>query len=323
MTNLCFVATFAALLALTGVSQGQIDQSRYFSTDTQFDAIEAVVRISILKGNDGVFGSGVCIGSDGRSTYILTCAHVIEHAAQATSTSIEFFTRASYPKPHSTHTAGFRFWVDRKNDLGLIQVSARWQKRVNVCPFEETRLLQIPVLAVGCGMAAPPSCQVGNITHQDGVGDLVVNRGACGGRSGGALISKFGLTGIIARGGDDRTHAVNHMKIHQFLKKVGHEELLVNTPPPPAAATTWTGLEALRGLGKVTLELHADGTVRKTDGETTVTGAWNCKGSRVVMVFADRIYLAEIKERTMSGAAQLLKDGKLQGKPWIFATTRR
>jgi hypothetical protein len=55
-----------------------------------------------------------------------------------------------------------------------------------------------------------------------------MDRGAIGGRSGGALLSAGGLIGILARRSDGQTHAVNYWKIRRFLHSTGHGWLLPN-----------------------------------------------------------------------------------------------
>jgi hypothetical protein len=315
--------TLAFLWLSVAPAQAQIEQSKYFSKDFQLRAVAAVARISIEYKDLRVYGCGVCIGDDGKHTYILSCAHVIEGADKSASTKVEFFSEKSYPNPCLSHTKGFTFWLDRDNDLALLKVAVTGGPVVKICPHDADLNFNIPVLAVGCGAGAPPVAQVGKFVGQDNLDDFLINRGAVGGRSGGAAISAHGLIGIIARTSDDKTHAVNHWKIHRFLKDIGYAGLVKKPAATAVAGTTWTGKENLQGFGKLTFEFHADGTAVMTDAQGTVKGTWAQKGQKVVIRFSDCVYVGEIKGQQMSGAAQFVENDQLTGKPWTFAVTRQ
>jgi hypothetical protein len=225
------------LLGSTSVAQAQIERSRHFTDDFQYSALEVMVRINIYWEDKRSQGSGVCIGHDPERKHsaILTCAHVVEGVDKARGASVECFTKQHYPNPSLTWTNGFQLWVDRERDLALLWVPVYVPAAIKLCPSTTVVPFKTPVLAVGCGTGSPPVCQVGTFFGQDGIQDLVMNRGAIGGRSGGALISRHGLIGILARTGDDQTHAVNYWKIHQFLKKAG---LTVSADGGPPAEET-------------------------------------------------------------------------------------
>jgi hypothetical protein len=217
-----------SLLVAAAPARAQLERSKNFSEEMQFNAIESVVRITLSYDKLRVRGCGVCIRSDGKHTWILTCAHVIEKADQAVGTKIEFFCKKSYPTPCWTHTAGFESWIDRANDLALLKVAVKGARIARLCPANTRLRFNTPVLAVGCGVGAPPVAQIGTFVGQDKEKDFLMDRGAIGGRSGGALINNEGLIGIIARTSEDRTHAVNYWKIHQFLTRVGQAPPVAN-----------------------------------------------------------------------------------------------
>jgi hypothetical protein len=222
------VLSVLALLWLALPARAQIEVSRHFGEDVQRRAFETIVRINVDHGNYAVQGSGVCIRSANGKSYILTCAHVLKDVEKAKGTVIEVFTRDSYPNPSKTYrTSGYRYWRNHKTDLALIVAKIDVPSSVKLCRKTTKVPVGTPVLAVGCGAGAPPVCQVGRVKGQDSDKDFVMDRGAIGGRSGGALVSASGLIGILARRSDDgETFAVNCWKIHQFLRSSGHSWLI-------------------------------------------------------------------------------------------------
>jgi hypothetical protein len=316
-----------ALLCAAAPARAQIEPSRHFSKEYQLRAVETIVRISILFEHNGVQGSGVCVGFDGKHSYILTCAHVLQGADRAADTRLEFFTERSYPNPSAVHTASFQFWLDKENDLGLIKVAATVPSRIAISPGDAELKVNTPVLAVGCGKSAPPVAQVGKLIGRDPLNDFLVDRGAIGGRSGGALISNHGLVGILARASDDRTHAVNLWKIHAFLKKTGHARLLPASREPEApasvAGTVWVGSEDLEGFGELTFQLQKDGTAVMIDSKSTVKGTWTQDGAQVVIRFANCAYTGRFNGGTLAGQGRFFADGQGRGEPWNFRVARK
>jgi hypothetical protein len=285
--------------------------------------VQTVVRIRLDYQDQWVSGSGVCIGDNGQHTFILSCAHVIEGADKAKSTKVDFFSENKYPDPCYSATDGFTFWLDRDNDLALIKVAATGGTWTDICPPNAELKFNIPVLAIGCGKFTPPVAQVGKLAGQDNLKDFVINRGAIGGRSGGAVFSaQHGLIGIIARTSDDQTHAVNHWKIHRFLKNINYAGLLKKTDGTSVAGTTWTGKENLQGFGKLTFEFQADGTATMIDAKNTVKGTWTQEGQKVVIRFSNCVYVGEIKGQQLSGTGQFMEKDQPKGKQWTFSVTR-
>jgi len=304
-------------------ARAQIEVSRHFSEETQRGVMEAIVRITIQR-QDGkaVQGSGVCIEYDGKYSYILSCAHVVEHVSPSNKTTVEFFTRQSYPNPSRVYSGPIRFWGQRNTDLGLIKLAARPPRTLKLCPDETTPPFRTPVLCVGCGIRAAPVCQVATFVSQDEKYDFLVNRGAIGGRSGGAVVSRHGLIGILARTGNDATVAVNHWKIHEFIAAV-KEEVQKETVQAAPSRITWKGSETLQGFGKLTFQLHADGTAVMIDAKNTVKGNWNQKGQRVAIVFSNCAYAGELKGRTLRGTARFMENNESTREPWRFQVVRQ
>ncbi len=216
-----------ALLCAATSAQGQVEPSRHFSEAYQRKALEAVVRIRIRHAHGARQGSGVSVRYADGESYILTCAHLLKDVESSEQVVIEVFTRASYPNPAHTYRARkVRWWRDRKADLALIVAPVFTAASVKICRPGTRVVVGTRVLGVGCGLGAPPVCQVGAVTGRDRLKDYVIGRGGIGGRSGGAVLSAGGLIGIHVRGANDRTVAVNYGKIHRFLRSTGHDWLL-------------------------------------------------------------------------------------------------
>jgi hypothetical protein len=212
----------AVLLGSASVAKGQIESSRHFSKELQYEVLQTVVRISgDLGGGKTSQGSGVCIACEDGYSYILTAAHVVADVPDSRALQVETFTRASYPKPDRTVTVlkgKMTYAINKELDLALLRVKVVVPRSVKLCPETVSFRLGTPVLLVGCGIGAPPTCTVAALTGQDERKDLVLNRGAVGGRSGGLAYTRHGLSGILVRAGDDRTIAVNPWKIHAVLR---------------------------------------------------------------------------------------------------------
>src|SRR5262249_39165321 len=154
-------------------------------------------------------------------------------------------------------------------------------------------------------------------------------RGAVGGRSGGAIISAHGLIGILSRGREDCTVAVNHWKIHRFLKGTGRVVSPKGAPGAPApgsaslAGTTWKGSEDLDGFGKLTFQFHADGTAMMIDAKGTVKGTSAQQGPRVVIRFANCVYRGQVNGQRLSGSARFIENGRPRGQTWAFAVVKQ
>jgi hypothetical protein len=317
----------ALLLCVAAPARAQVERSRHFSDEVQYKAIESVVRITLTYEHGWGQGSGVCVGFDGQYSYILTCAHVLDGADKATGTKLEFFTKQTYPNPCRAYTGRFEFRLDRPNDLALIKVATAVPAQIKICPESFSPPMNTAVLAVGCGKGAPPVAQVGKLVGYDPTRDFVHDRGSIGGRSGGAILSAQGLIGILSRGAEDVTVAVNHWKTHQFLKGtqlVAPPQGAPGAPTPASLAdTTWTGSEALDGFGKLTFQLHADGTAVMIDAKSTVKGRWAQQGQRVVIQFQNCVYAGQLNGQRLSGSAQFVENGRPHGRAWAFAVVRQ
>jgi hypothetical protein len=202
-------------------SQAQVEFSKAFSEKTQREMMCTVVRIYADDGEKSWQGSGVCIeyNEETGMAAILTAGHVVENAETMT---IEVFTENSYPKPAKVYKkVKTRYYWDHKSDLGLVIAKIKVPYVCDLDPDIESLRRGEPVLSVGCGIGAPPVCQVAKLAGLDEESnDYVVERGAVGGRSGGPLISRWGLIGIASRSGEDITLYVSQGKIIRFLKNV-------------------------------------------------------------------------------------------------------
>ncbi len=301
--------TLALLLALPAPGRAQFETSQHYSEEAQMQVIEAVVRISLGNGNTGVQGSGICIGCDGKYSYILTCAHVLEHAEQATFTRIETFSMQHYPNASGAYTGGVHFWRNERDDLGLIKAPMIVSRSVKLCPANHELRFGIPVLAVGCGRGAPPVCQVGTFARQDGRHDFVMNRGGVPGRSGGALLCGAGIIGVICRGGNEMTSAANLWKIHRFLGEVGPAALKTELPAPAAPPTdvaVLVGEEDLNGYGKLAFRLYKDGRAEMIDKDGTTAGTWTVEQQQLRLTFYNGqvVYSGSAQGETISGTAR-------------------
>src|SRR5947209_8747532 len=91
-----WVVAVVVLVGLSTTAQAQVERSRDYSDQFQFDMIECVVRIHVRSATGWTQGSGVSIAYRDGTSYILTAEHVIRSAQEM---QIDVFTRASYPRP--------------------------------------------------------------------------------------------------------------------------------------------------------------------------------------------------------------------------------
>jgi len=212
------VAVVVLLGAMGSQVRAQVEEDTVYSKETQKAYMETVVRIKAEGGNSAWQGSGVCVAYDRKAgvAVILTAAHVVKDARRM---SFEVFTSASYPNPAHSYNPAAKWWWNEKDDIAIV-VAQMWVPRT-------ARLAEDPnaiqkgdhVLSVGCGIGAPPVAQVGDITRLDEEGDYIVDRGGIGGRSGGALIGRQGVIGIVSRGRAGETYFVSLNKIHGLLQR--------------------------------------------------------------------------------------------------------
>jgi hypothetical protein len=216
----------AALLWLTGslflgapsAARAQIQRSSHFTVEYQQGMMEAVVRLSVRKADGWYYGTGVSIGYAKKYNYLLTCAHVVEGAKEI---HFDVFSRKTYPNPYRTYKkARWSAWWNTKEDIAVIRAAIYVPKKIRVCRKGTQVQQEGAVLSVGCGLGAPPVCQVGFLAGLDDAGAHVFNRGNIGGRSGSALVTRRdGLIGIVTGGWEDKSRAVHHDQIHGLLER--------------------------------------------------------------------------------------------------------
>jgi hypothetical protein len=213
------VATVVLTGALVSQVRAQAQKDSVYSLAVQEAYLESVVRIKADEGPILSQGSGVCVAYDEKTGWavILTAAHVVKDAKQL---SFEVFTSASLPNAaRSYESPEAKWWWNEKDDVAVIAVRM-WVPR-------SARLANDPaaiskgdhVFSVGCGIGFPPVCDVGDITDFSENGDYVIRRGAVGGRSGGPLVGRQGVIGLVSRGRDGETTFVSLDKIHGLIKR--------------------------------------------------------------------------------------------------------
>jgi hypothetical protein len=204
--------------ALTTQANAQLEKDAVYSEKLQKAYMETVVRITADDGKTSWQGSGVCVAYDKENgmSLILTAAHVVK---DATTLSFEVFTTASYPNPAGQYSPEAKWWWNENDDIAVIFVRMPVPKIAPLANDPATIRKGDHVFSVGCGIGAPPVAQVGDIAGFE-EGDYVVNRGAVGGRSGGPLIGRHGVIGIVSRGRNGETLFVSLDKIHGLMERV-------------------------------------------------------------------------------------------------------
>jgi Trypsin-like peptidase domain len=218
------LTALGCLLLVPRRAMCQVELSRHYDQETQRSLMEAVVRVRVKIKKGIAQGSAVCIGQDQAGfCYLLTCAHVIRGGERF---QFEVFPRAKYPLAVKHVPERIEQWSAPNADLALLKVPFVVPRSVRVCRANTGARKGDFALDVGCGVGAPPTCQVGKLDGLDARNDLVFARGGVGGRSGGLLYTRRGVIGIHARGGDDRCVAVHYRKIRTFIKGCGQQWLL-------------------------------------------------------------------------------------------------
>jgi hypothetical protein len=141
--------------------------------------------------------------------------------------TFEVFTPNSYPNPARVYkNAVWRSWRSGEDDsdIGLIQARIWVPVKMKLAKNADGLDIGDPLLSIGCGIGAPPCCQIGPYAGLDDSGDYTVAFGSIGGRSGGPLFGPQGLIGILSRGRNDETMFVSHDKIVRFLRQVVAKE---------------------------------------------------------------------------------------------------
>jgi S1-C subfamily serine protease len=225
------------LLALL-LTAGQLPvvRSVEFPAGVQATALTATVRIgNVARMSEG---SGVILGREGTSVYILTAAHLVDKA-QDQDLVITTFSADSYPNPDSAYRSGKVVAVAPGiRDLALVRIltSDRMPGSLSLCPPRDVPDGEnIRALAVGCTDGEAPTALVDTIR-----GKRLVRRGAeggtayCwevlgkhkGGRSGGPLVDRRGhLLGALSGTTRDRSYFCHTGEIRTFLRRSGYEWL--------------------------------------------------------------------------------------------------
>lgn len=214
------IAAVAPMGAFATDAAAQVMKSKDFSEETQKKAMSSVVRIRADDGLKAWQGCGVCVAynPDSGTALILTAGHVVKNAKRM---QFELFTAQSYPNPARAYkSAQSRWWWNERDDIGIVVARIWVPYTIKLADSVGQLENGTPVLAIGCGIGAPPVCDVGRFGGLHSSGDYTVERGAIGGRSGGPLITNQGVIGILSRGRDDLTLYVSHEKIAQFIHRI-------------------------------------------------------------------------------------------------------
>jgi S1-C subfamily serine protease len=216
------ILSASAMVVLLGVMASpacaQAEGDDVFPEKVQKDLMESVVRIKATSGTSAWQGSGVCVAYNRQTglACILTAAHVVKDAK---SLSFEVFTSASYPNAARKYSPQAEWWYNEKDDIAVV-VARIWVPRTATLAKDVDAIgLGDHVLSVGCGIGAPPVAQVGNILGVHEEGDYIVDRGSIAGRSGGPLIGRQGVIGILSHGRNGETVFVSLDKIHGLLQR--------------------------------------------------------------------------------------------------------
>jgi Trypsin-like peptidase domain len=213
------VAAVVLMSTMAAPARAQFEKDDVYPEQVQKAGMETVVRIMADKGEDISQGSGVCVAYDREKgvALILTAAHVVKDAK---SLSFEVFTAASYPNPARKYSPQAKWWLNEKDDVAVI-VARMWVPRTARLANDPAAIRKGDhVFSLGCGFGAPPAAQVGKIADIHESADYIVERGAVGGRSGGPLIGRQGVIGLVSRGRNGVTLFVSLDKIHGLIKRI-------------------------------------------------------------------------------------------------------
>jgi S1-C subfamily serine protease len=209
-----------------------------FSKEQQERAVAITVRL--LNPVRRSRGSGILLGKNGPTVYVLTANHVV---AGAREVEVETYSVASYPKPAKVYR--FAEVVGRSGhgalDLALVRFSANdftgEKVRINKTHAYPPGFL---ALAAGCSTGRPPSCSVERIVgtrlaRKEGETDAVLywetKERPARGRSGGALLDGRGrLIGVCCGSNGDAGYYCHIEEIVRFLKQQGLQWLIAEDP---------------------------------------------------------------------------------------------
>jgi uncharacterized protein YkwD len=245
-----FVVVGLALACPAPRASAQFEASAHFPDEYQQGMVEATVRVHVRVKKGWQRGTAVCIATNRKYAYLLSCAHLVEGAKEM---HFEVFTRKSYPKAYRYYKPAWRAWWNTKDDIALIRAPIYVPKKINLCPHGTMLSPDVPLLSVGCGRGAPPVCQVAKLIGLDEAGDYAFDRGSIFGRSGSAVVTRqHGVIGIHITGRPGVSYAVHYSKIHAFLASNGFRKLI------PAKPLAWEMTDDERAVLTLLNEARAE-----------------------------------------------------------------
>ena len=216
-----------ALVALLGAEPDPLLPG--FTREQQERALAITVRLQNHSRHSR--GSGILLGKDGPTVYVLTASHVV---ADAREVDIETFSVASYPRPAKVYRSAEVIGPsgDGKLDLALIRFSAS-ESLGDKVKIGETKAYSpsFAAISVGCSAGRPPSCSVETIVgtrraRREGQKTPALywetkDRTARG-RSGGPLLDARGrLIGVCCGSNGEAGYYCHIDEVVRFLRQQG------------------------------------------------------------------------------------------------------
>lgn len=179
-------------------------------------------------------GSGVIIGRNGASIYVLTADHLI---GKGEGLEISVFSKASYPQPSQTFAAVEVIARNKDADLALLRIVSREAPpgTLRLCPADQAPAeFPAAALTLGCEQGNAPSSWLDKIAGKKQVrkpaGEVCLAwelaREPAQGRSGGPLLDRRGLLiGVCSGKNDDKGYCTHLDEIHRFLKEQRYDWL--------------------------------------------------------------------------------------------------
>jgi hypothetical protein len=185
-------------------------------------------------------GSGILLGKNGPTVYVLTASHVV---ADAREVEVQTFSAASYPRPAREYRSAEVIGRSGQGalDLALIRFSASDPMGEKV-QISKTQAYPPSFLAfsAGCSSGRPPSCAVEGVVgtrlaRREGQTDPVLywetKERPARGRSGGPLLDARGrLIGVCCGSNGDAGYYCHIEEIARFLKQQGLQWLVAENP---------------------------------------------------------------------------------------------
>lgn len=194
-----------------------------FPEDIEAAAKAATVRVD--------FGSGVIIGRDNETYYILTAAHCVGPRGIVKVTT---FAGSPVLKPDRVYDLAEVVARNKESDIALVRVVSRDKlpEVIQVCPKSAVPRQKVRVLTVGCNKG-PPNCYVDEVREREVVlrkyGSKTIAFWESGvppapGRSGGPIIdAEKRVLGVCCAGNDEKGvwkgYYCHIDEIHKFLEQ--------------------------------------------------------------------------------------------------------